>query len=192
MSIVNLGLQCIGVMRKKGSDNFEKSIANRNSPNMKEEVLASLPPPIDFLNGIFKRLLLKGKQFELYNSTSAEEKIETFWEVLLLIDSSLSISDNTKKSFEDKPIIKSFIEHCCKAMHFSFQVKRCGKTECKLFKPLCMPVSKFESIKFLPDPIPDVDGHYKTFADVYGSTTTEEHRPSLIESQKKKAHHVIH
>ena len=50
-----------------------------------------------------------------------------------------------------------------------------------------MPASKFESIKFLPDPIPDMDGHYKTFSEIYGSTTTEEHRPSLIDSQKKES-----
>jgi len=49
-----------------------------------------------------------------------------------------------------------------------------------------MPVSKSKSIKFSFDPIPDVDGYYKTFADVYGSATAKEHRPSLIESQKRK------
>ena len=36
---------------------------------------------------------------------------------------------------------------------------------------------QFESIEFLPDPILGYDGHYKTFADIYGSVTTEKQRP---------------
>ena len=60
MAIVNLGLQCVGIMRQKGSDEFEKSIANSNSikdirkTNKKEDVLTSLAPPMALLNGIFK------------------------------------------------------------------------------------------------------------------------------------------
>ena len=40
----------------------------------------------------------------------------------------------------------------------------------------------FEEVYFLPDPVPNDDGHYKSFEDVYGTKTSEEHRPSL---QKK-------
>ena len=32
---------------------------------------------------------------------------------------------------------------------------------------------------YLPDPVPEQDGHYLSFAEVYSSPTTEEHRPSL-------------
>ena len=39
-------------------------------------------------------------------------------------------------------------------------------------------------MNFLPDPVPNDNGHYKSFADVYGTKTNEEHRPSL---QKKPA-----
>ena len=31
----------------------------------------------------------------------------------------------------------------------------------------------------LPDPVPGEDGHYRPFIEVYGTSTTEEHRPSL-------------
>ena len=31
MSIVNLGLQCVGIMRTKGSDEFEQAIKNANN-----------------------------------------------------------------------------------------------------------------------------------------------------------------
>ena len=89
---------------------------------------------------------------------------------------------------EDKSELRSFIDHCCKSTNYSFQIKKCSKIDCNLCKPVRMAPSKFESIEFLPDPIPGDDGHYKTFADVYGSETTEEHRPSLIESKKKTVH----
>ena len=36
----------------------------------------------------------------------------------------------------------------------------------------------------LPDPIPGDEGHYKSFVEVYGHCTTEEHRPSLLAARK--------
>ena len=43
-----------------------------------------------------------------------------------------------------------------------------------------MPTSRdFSQIHHLPDPILASDGHYKPFSDVYGTKTTEAHRPSL-------------
>ncbi|CAG8853289.1 40035_t:CDS:1, partial [Gigaspora margarita] len=41
----------------------------------------------------------------------------------------------------------------------------------------------FELLKQLPDPIPGNDLHYKSFEELYGTTTTEEHRPSLKNSK---------
>jgi len=193
MSIVNLGLQCIGLMRQKGSDEFEKTIAHCNSlkeirkSDLKSEVATSLAPPIELLNDIFKRLLLKENNFLLYDSASDSE-IQAFWEILLQIEPLLQITDSTKKDIEDKPTLLAYIKHCCKATHYSFQVKKCGKTDCCLCKPVRMQHSTFKGLNFLPDPVPGIDGHYKAFEDVYGSTTTEEHRPSLVEFKKAKAH----
>ena len=42
-----------------------------------------------------------------------------------------------------------------------------------------MDAEEFSTLHFLPDPIPGDDGHYKSFADVYGQCTSEQHRPSL-------------
>jgi len=37
---------------------------------------------------------------------------------------------------------------------------------------------------YLPDPIPGDDGHYKSFDELYGTTTTEQYRPSLSTRRK--------
>ena len=44
----------------------------------------------------------------------------------------------------------------------------------------------FETLSFLPDPIPENDDHYKSFSDVYGQTTSEQHRPSLTRKPRQK------
>ena len=41
------------------------------------------------------------------------------------------------------------------------------------------PVKFFDRISFLPDPMPQNDGHYKEFKDIFGTETTEDHMPSL-------------
>ena len=50
--------------------------------------------------------------------------------------------------------------------------------DCKICKKPHLPVNVFEEAMFLPVPIPQDDGHCKSFEDVYGTKTTEEHRPS--------------
>ncbi len=60
MSILNLGIQCVGLMRAKGSDNFEASISNCNNLQQlrqatrtgEEEVSKSLKPAVDLLHSI--------------------------------------------------------------------------------------------------------------------------------------------
>ena len=49
-------------------------------------------------------------------------------------------------------------------------------------------IEVFHEIKDLPDPVPSGDGHYKSFDTLYGTTTSEEHRPSLqTQSPRRKS-----
>ena len=66
-----------------------------------------------------------------------------------------------------------------------FSIKKCGDPSC-VCKPPRLPRVEFDSLHHLPDPVPDGD-RYKTFECLYGSKTTEEHRPSLGESKGKGA-----
>ena len=71
------------------------------------------------------------------------------------------------------------MEHCCQQRHYSFCIKKCGDSACGVCKPPRLPPDTFSKIHFVPDPVPQAYGHYKSFEDVYGTVTTEEHRPSL-------------
>lgn len=64
-------------------------------------------------------------------------------------------------------------------MHYSFCVKKCGKSDCTICTPPRLPNEVFEKLAFLPNPVLQEDGHYKPFDTVYGTKTSEEHRPSL-------------
>lgn len=72
MSVLSIGLQCVGLMRAKMSDEFESSIKNCNNLQQlrqaadknRMDVASSLCPAIDLLHDIFKRLKLKDKAFE--------------------------------------------------------------------------------------------------------------------------------
>ena len=191
MSIVNLGLQCIGLMRAKMGEDFEWAISNCNNleqirkatATQKEQVASTLKPAVNLLHDIIKRLELKGRVFELYDAAT-EEEIDEFWAVLLQIDKTLTRENLTKKNVQAKPDVCEFMKHCCRIRHYSFQVRKCGKPGCFICRPVRMETSVFDSLHFLPDPVPGEDDHYKLFSEVYGSETTEQHRPSLQDTRK--------
>ena len=92
-SIANLGLQSIGLMRKPMSKNLEKLMHNTNSndeirrlydakESLRKELAESLDQPKRLLEHVFKSLVLKGKQFEIFQAAS-NEKIYVYKEVLL-------------------------------------------------------------------------------------------------------------
>jgi len=112
MSILNLGLQSIGLMRNEMSEELEKIMKkcnsmddireqSKNKRNLKEELIGSLQPTIDLMEGIFERLLLKGEVFKTFKAAS-EENISELWGLLLEIDETLEPDDKTKKSIKDK------------------------------------------------------------------------------------------
>lgn len=194
MSVVNLGLQCIAIMRQKGSEDFEKAIASCNNLKKIREsgvsaaaVASTLASPIELLHDLFKRLQLKDKAFKLYDAASDDE-IQSFWEILLQIESNLQLTDTTKTAIADKADLLAYMKHCCKIQHYSFQIKKCRVENCTMCKPIRMQPEVFANLHFLPDPVPEGDGHYKAFADLYGTPTTEKYRPSLLEAQKQKVH----
>ena len=73
MSIVNLGLQCVGMMRTEGSQEFERAIKyaknlsqlREAASNYRSDVKTSIQPPIELLTNITERLELKGKPFHV-------------------------------------------------------------------------------------------------------------------------------
>ena len=87
MSILNLGLQCIGLMRSEMCEELEQDMKkcnsmddirekSKNNPHLKEELINSLQPTIDLMEGIFERLSLKEESFKTFKVASDEDITE--------------------------------------------------------------------------------------------------------------------
>ena len=90
MSTLNLGMQCVGLMRRQGSAKYEeeakkcKSLADlrkakQSYPAFQEESLDSMAPVKILLADLFQRLELKKKKFEVRVAASGSD-IEEMWE----------------------------------------------------------------------------------------------------------------
>ena len=191
MSILNLGLQSVGLARHQlADDQLEKLVENCNSlgqlrelarknPAVKEAVLDVVSPAKITLTSITQRLELKSRKFIVDVSASVQE-IDELWSQVKEIDSSFELSHSDKMPRRKVTAgLEAFLKHCCRERHYFFEIKKCGKDTCSICKHPRLPAETFAKLQHFPDPMPKGDGHYKPFEDVFGTDTTEEHRPSL-------------
>ena len=112
MSTLNLGLQCIGLMRNKMDEDFETIIKNCNSmddirneskmyPSIIDELHTSLQPTIELIKDIIKRLELKEELFSIFKAATNSE-INELWNYILNIDDSLTQEIQAKKQLKDQ------------------------------------------------------------------------------------------
>lgn len=71
------------------------------------------------------------------------------------------------------------MDHCCYFRKYVFGVKKCGKEDCSICRPPWLAQEVFRELHHLPDLVPEDCLHYKSFSDLYGTLTSEQHRPSL-------------
>ena len=194
MSILNLGFQSIGLMRSEMSETAEAALKNCNSVALlrkaggpfKAEIFKSVQSTLSLLSDVIRRLELKGKKFEVYESCS-EDEIQAFWEVLHLIEPQLTRDDTTKKGISHMERLKKFYDHCCCMRHYFFSIKKCGKDGCDMCKPVRMSEEDFAKLKHMPDPMVGKDDHYLSFHEAYLLETTEKDRPSLAKPNKRRS-----
>lgn len=189
MSIVNLGLQCVGLMRTKVSDDVEASLARCNNlsqlrseaeknPEVKVAIIDSIEPVKVLLSTVFQRLSLHDKKFKMFTAAN-DEKLRELWSELHTIDPTLEYGKVYRQaSLKELAGLATFLQHCCCSRHYCFSIKKCGDPVCTICKPVRMPKESFEKLHHLPDPVPGEDGHYTSFTELYGKFTSEEHRPS--------------
>uniref|UniRef100_A0A7M5XB11 Uncharacterized protein n=2 Tax=Clytia hemisphaerica TaxID=252671 RepID=A0A7M5XB11_9CNID len=123
MSIVNIGLQGIGVMRQKMSDEFEKAVSKASSvkevretlksDELRDEMKQSRAFPKELLNNQMKRLSLKDKDFQVFNPVN-EASIDQLWEKCQEIDPDLQRNKTTKKDLKNLDSLKNFLKTHCK------------------------------------------------------------------------------
>ncbi|XP_013398525.1 uncharacterized protein LOC106165000 [Lingula anatina] len=190
MSIINLSLQAIGIMREKMSPDMEKlfesvstmkdarAIAEKN-PGLKQAIVESTEPVRDMLNMLLQRLSLKNEPFSTVQPATDLE-VEEMWNLILIVDKTITMTDTTKVKLQTKTDLLAFMGHCCVSRHYFFTVKKCGVEGCTLCKKPRLPAEVFSQLNNFPDPVLDSTGeHYKPFSEVYGSETDESARPSL-------------
>ena len=129
------------------------------------------------------RLNLKGKPL-IVQESAPDEEIESLWSEILRVDHTLTRSDTTKKTIKDKEKLLKFLESHCRETHYAFSIKKCGSPSCQVCRLPRLPPNVFSTLHHLPDPTPK-DGHYKSFDELYGTPTTETHRPSLQKTVAK-------
>lgn len=107
MSLLNMGLQSVGLMRRKMNDEDEAAISACNSlnelrqvaskhPRLKESCIDSIEPVKLLLYDIFGRIQLKGKNIEAYISAKDEEILKCE-EALLAIDETIEEGENSER-----------------------------------------------------------------------------------------------
>lgn len=109
------------------------------SPTHSWNVLDSIPPVKILLADIIRRLELKGKPVGVYPAASQED-IESVWNSLHLVDSSLDVADKHPRApFKSHAAVDEFIKHCCQSGHYFLCIKKCGASLCSICKPPCLP-----------------------------------------------------
>ena len=184
MSTLNLELQCIGLIRQEIDSAFEAEVkkcknlvklcdAARRVADFKTTALDSVAYVKSLVVMLLDRLELKGKKFCMFSAAS-EDNLDLMWSEVQKVDLILVKDESlTKKSLPSKPDLVSFFEHCCVCHHYCFQIKKCWSVEFTMCKPPKLPRDIFDTIHFLPDPIPGDDDHDKTFEELLGSNTDE-------------------
>ncbi|SRR6266542_1427323 len=71
------------------------------------------------------------------------------------------------------------------ARHYFFIIKKCDKLDCSIYHPSHCSQEDFELLYRLPDPVPGNDLHYKSFEELYGAQTIENHRLSFVNAKAK-------
>ena len=93
MSVINLALQGVGIMREEVPHENElkrcgslKSIREmaKKIPVLREEVLRSIEPMLELLSTLIQRLKLKEHNFESHDAAS-EEDIDELWQEVLKV-----------------------------------------------------------------------------------------------------------
>lgn len=138
MSLLNMGLQSVGLMRKEMDAEDESIISGCNSlaalrhagernPRIREVCADSIEPVKILLHDVFGRISLKGKAISGF-SPATENDMAEFEQGLLEVDETLVAGEKLKKgSLDDHESLKRFYDHCCQQRHYSFCIKKCGQ-----------------------------------------------------------------
>lgn len=197
MSVINIGLQAVGLMRQKLPDNFEQVIhgcnsmaeirtaASKNSA-FKEAFADSLSPALCVLHDVISRLALKDKPLQVLHPCT-EDEIKALHDRILEVDPTVLPTESRKEDLKSHEQLKTFMAHCCVQRQYFFCIKKCGMEGCGICQPPRLPQEEFEKLSFFPDPTKKLGSDsYLEFKEVWGKSTTEKDRPSISTKKGKE------
>ena len=195
MPLLNLALQGAGMARRETA--FEDQLKSCNNmkqirllaeqvPGLKDAIADSLETPKTLLYSLFRRLKLKDEPVREFYASS-DHDIDAFWEEITKVDETLTQNDTTTKLLLPKKKLQDFFNSHCKRRHYMFSVMKCADISCLVCKAPRLPEDVFQSLHHIPDPVPNGD-HYKDFAALYGTETSEQHKPSSKDNSGTKSH----
>ncbi|GES77742.1 hypothetical protein GLOIN_2v1780244 [Rhizophagus clarus] len=185
MSTLNLGLQGVALKRDQMSSESETLFDMVNTlddirkkaqeySDLEFELKESIAGVQNLLKNRTERLLFKSKKLKCHIPATEEEIAELF-ESIFNIDSTLKIEETTQAQIRRHPALVEFIKTHCRVRAYSFQIKKCNNPACLYCKQIRLPLNEFHNLN-------NTD-HYATFQNVYGTETTEEYRPTYMQSQ---------
>lgn len=191
MSLLNIGLQAVGIMRAKMSDEFEAALKPAKSmqdirnvakkqETFKEDFISSMSQPIELIKATFSGLELKGTPVQSLDAAT-EDDIERLFAKIIAVDSSVQRSDTQKKDLTKRKRLQEYLDHCCVRRHYYFLIQKCGAADCSMCLPPKLPLEIFQQLHQFPDPMKSDESSesFVPFDTVYGQATTEKFRPSL-------------
>ncbi len=112
MSILNLELQSVSLMRTEMNDESEKLMSKCDTMNkicktakenssLKENLIASLQASINLVRNIFNCQFLKDELFKIFTAASKTE-MERFWKMIQLIDDNITSEVRTAEHIRQK------------------------------------------------------------------------------------------
>ncbi len=143
MSIFNLGLQSVGLMRASMDSEYEKdadrcknmgdlrAMADKKR-EFRESTLDSVAPVKILLSNLFNRLQLKGEPFKS-SSAASESAIDDIWKCVQEVEPSLTRGEPLRKGHLSQK--EAFLDHCCTLRHYFFVIKKCGSFDCSICRP---------------------------------------------------------
>eukprot|EP00117_Sycon_ciliatum_P016059 scpid36605/ scgid15654/ len=188
MSILNLGMQAIGMMRSTMADDMEKLLKNVNSmaelraqaerhPALKDAVSKAMEAPMELMSSTLSRLKLKDEPVTVLPGAD-DASIDEMWEEMKTIDPAVSRADTTQLAIKSKQQLQEFYKHCCHVRHYAFTIKKCGEETCEICGPPVLPSDIFSTLAMFPDPVKKPGSEsYLPFAEVWGKAT-DDSRPS--------------
>ncbi|PKY60343.1 hypothetical protein RhiirA4_483933 [Rhizophagus irregularis] len=166
MSILNLGLQ------------DEIRAAAKTNETLRSDLCECITRVQQILEGRTERLVLHDEPFQCYGPAD-KTMIDEFFNIILLIDRTLKISETTSNILSKKTQLQQFMKTHCRQRQY---IKKCGQSSCTICQSVRLPDNIFDSLDWLPDPIPSTmdKDHYANFQTAYRSGTTEQYRPTLM------------